>query len=87
LTINELRAELGFGSITNGDEVMVPLNLIPIGEDQDKPPNPEEDDPDQHKRLDFFTRALAKKKNGDGERTYSDKEIEDLAREHGIINE
>lgn len=87
LTINELRRELGFGAITNGDEVMIPLNLIPVGQDLDKPPNPNEDNPDQHKRLDFFTRALAKKTNADGARVYSDEEIEGLAREHGIINE
>ena len=43
LTINEKRKELGFDEITGGDQLFVPLNLVPLDEAGDRP----EDDPDE----------------------------------------
>jgi len=79
---NELRSELGKGEIENGDTVYIPLNLIPLGDDLDTSDQSPED---TAKQLEMFERFLKAKTDGNGDRIYSDAQIEDMAKEHGLI--
>jgi len=83
LTINELRAVLGKGEIENGDTVFIPLNVIPLGDDLDTSDQSPEDVAKQHR---VFVRLLSAKKDNDGERVYSDNQIEEMAKKYGLSN-
>ena len=75
LTDNELRTMLGYESVTGGDVIYKPANLVQVGQDVDTGSNIEE----AKKR---FVEHMREIKNTDGSRAFSDEYITKSARTH-----
>lgn len=75
LTDNELRTMLGYESVTGGDVIYKPANLVQVGQDVDTGSNIEE----AKKR---FVEHMREIKNIDGSRAFSDEYITKSARTH-----
>ena len=81
-TTNEIRRTLGDEPIAEGETVMVPANLVPLGTAMTQPMGPTDRSglelSDLPPRAQFFE-ILVSQKNTDGGRVYTDKQIEDFA--------
>jgi HK97 family phage portal protein len=80
LTVNEIRSLLGYEDIEGGDTLYQPANLIPIGEDSFTSDN--RDQPARGKsyneRAEFRKSLVAQVKNSQGERVFSDEEVDEI---------
>lgn len=76
LTVNELRAKLGYESIDNGDTLYQPMNLVPVGQDQFTQDNRET--PASKAMKDEFANVLRKHKNEENQKLFTESEIEEM---------
>ncbi|MCK5617716.1 phage portal protein [Candidatus Pacearchaeota archaeon] len=77
---NEQRGQLGREDRPGGDAIYKPANLVPVGEDADTTGN--RDKPATRKE---FIAIVREQKDKDGNRLYTDKQIEEFADEEGLI--
>ncbi len=79
-TIDEIRTIIGDEALaTGGDVVLVPANMIPVGDDGFT------DDNLQRPTASKFSELMRDVKNDDGSRRYSDLDIKTIADERGLI--
>lgn len=80
LTDNELRTRIGYESLSEGgDTVFKPIGMAPVGSDAftgDNLTTPDNGQKDLEARIERFRKSLTQIKDKNGERIYSDDEIE-----------
>lgn len=91
LTINELRARIGYEAITGGDDIYQPASILPIGTDvytennlrKPYPQNTPADESDVE-RSSYYIEVLSKQLNPDGTPKYTMDEILKYANKYGL---
>ena len=86
LTINELRARIGYEPLTGGDVIYGTAALTPIADDTNTTDEPKTPSPKTvNTRLEYIAYMKAQK-NRDGSRKYSEDYIRQLATQYGFVD-